>query len=241
MKNLFVISLLALVLTSCVIHVGVVPDGKSKYYSEVQLCEVADINQLYLSTGAADIELAGSYDNLIDIWVGYYESSPGDAIIYLENGSLKARSRSGNQVSIRKVSGEIPEWLSVKIANSSGNVSVSDMQEAHLIHISNASGNIALEDNEVNEMRIEAGSGNVYSSDDQAYKMRIRLGSGNVYLRDTEITEVDIESGSGNVTLEDSEVDFGSITSGSGDIILKDSEADRVRCKVGSGRVIHLD
>lgn len=241
MKRLILISLIALSLTSCVIHVGVVPDGNLKYYSEALLCEVCETNQLNVSTSTASIELEGSYDNIINILVGYYECRPGDAIIYLENGTIKAGSRSGKQVKISKVSGEIPGWLNLKISNSTGNVDVSYMQEAHQIRISNATGNISLEENDVEEMGIEVGSGNVYLTDNTAYEMRLRVGSGNIYLDDIGATNVDIQAGSGNVTLEDSDLDYGSISAGSGDIILIDSDAYNVDMKVGSGRIIHQD
>lgn len=221
MKRLIIIGLIALVLTSCVIQVGHgYYDEDLSYYNEAMLYQVCDLGQLEVSVSGAEIELEGSDDEIIDLVVGFNECRPGDAGIYIENGKIKARSISGKQVSITKIEGEIPQWLNLKISNTSGNVSV--------------------EDSEAAELDIQVGSGNVLLIDNSAYEAKIRAGSGNVYLEDSEINSIDIQVGSGNITFKDCELDYGSVTTGSGDIILKDSDYYDVDFKVGSGVIRHL-
>ena len=241
MKRLIFIALIALTLTSCVVHVGYQPDGDLEYYNEVLLYQICDFSQLHVSTGKADIELEGSDDDLIDLRVGYYEYFPGDAVIYIENGKIKARSASGRQVLITEISGEIPEWLDLKVSNATGNIDISDMQDSHQIYVSNASGNFSMEDCQAAEIDIQVGSGNVYLVDNAAYELKIRAGSGNVYLQDIEVTEIEIEAGSGNITFKDSYLINGSVTTGSGDIILHDTDEGYVRYRVGSGKVKYLN
>ncbi|HPV15146.1 MAG TPA: DUF4097 family beta strand repeat-containing protein [Candidatus Cloacimonadota bacterium] len=240
MKRLIIIGLIALVLTSCVIHVGYQPDGDLEYYNEALLYQVCDFSQLQVSTSTATIELEGSDDNHIDLVVGFYEYTPGDAVIYIENGTIKARSASGKQVLITEISGEIPQWLDLKVSNASGNIDISDMQDSQQIYISNASGDFFMEDSQAAEIDIQVGSGKVYLVDNAAYEIKIRAGSGDVYLQDSEVTEIEIEAGSGDVTFEDSELINGSVTTGSGDIILKNTEAGYVKYRVGSGEIKHL-
>lgn len=241
MKRLIIIGLIALVLTSCVIQVGHgYYDEDLSYYNEAMLYQVCDLGQLEVSVSGAEIELEGSDDEIIDLVVGFNECRPGDARIYIENGKIKARSISGKQVSITKIEGEIPQWLNLKISNTSGNIDISDMQDSHKIYVSSSSGNVSVEDSEAAELDIQVGSGNVCLIDNSAYEAKIRAGSGNVYLEDSEINSIDIQVGSGNITFKDCELDYGSVTTGSGDIILKDSDYYDVDFKVGSGVIRHL-
>lgn len=241
MKRLLILGLIALVLTSCVIHVGSEPEPRLKYYNEALLYQLCDITELKVSTNTAEVELEGWSENIIEIVVGYREAETDDGIIYIENGAIKARSASGKNVEITKVKGKIPRSLSLDISNATGNVDISNLNKARQIDISIGSGNFSLPNCSVTDANIDIDSGNASLRNSMVTSLDLEVGSGNVTLTNSMVDDIDIEVGSGNVTLKDCVLSYGSVTTGSGNIILQNTTGDRVRYVVGSGEVIYLD
>lgn len=241
MERLLLIAIAALALTSCLIQIGCENDLNLKYYNEAMLYQMPDTGKLEVETGAASIELEGWDENIIEIVVGYREYEPDDAEIYIENGAIKARSRSGKAVDITKVKGKIPKSLRLDLSNGSGNVTVSKLDKTPQIDVYTGSGNAYLADCQVANTNIEIGSGNASLTNSTITILELEAGSGNVTLTGSKVDDIDIEVGSGNVTLKDCELGNGSVTTGSGDIILQHTTAVNVSYHTGSGEVIYLE
>ena len=209
MKRLVLISLIALAAISGLIQFGCDHNLNLNYYNEVTLSQVYDLSELDLDTGAAEVDLEGWDENSVELLVGYREWEPDDATIYIENGAIKARSRSGKAVDITKVKGKIPKSLSLDLSNGSGNVAVSKLDKTPQIEVSIGSGNAYLTDCQITNANIEIGSGNASLSNSIVTTLDLETGSGNVTLNGSKVDDIDIEVGSGNVTLKDCELGSG--------------------------------
>lgn len=170
--------------------------------AETTLQEKYSYGSLELEEGSLFAELSGMPEQKVDLKVSYLEFQPGDATLSLSDGKIMAESKSGNPVAITRVSGSIPENLSLDMELGTGSVKLSKLK-----------GSPAVE--------VDTGTGSVILTDCSLDKLEAQTGTGSVSLTRCQINSAEIESGTGDIILEKSQVSKREFSSGTGKVIEK--------------------
>lgn len=179
-------------------------DGiKLKYSNEIDLQQVYELSYLELSSGTGSTNLHGVEDNVIDISVQYYEYSPGDASLYIEDGLLVASSISGKPVSISKVIGKVPQTTNLRINAGTGNIVVADMDRCSEISVDAGTGNIDISRSNVGKLRLSSGTGSITLSHVIVDSGIVSTGTGNILVNNSLITRKDFSVGTGRIIEND--------------------------------------
>lgn len=171
-----------------------------KFENTVNLAEEYALKDLELEGGTMDVDLQGDDVPKINLQIKYREYSPSDATIYIENGKITAKTKSGKPMAITNISGIIPNQLNVNINTGTGKVSISNLLKANTLKINTGTGKVDMIKCKINELMVNTGTGAVS-------------------LADCEVKQADIHTGTGDIRLQNTKVDKRNFSMGTGDLI----------------------
>ena len=189
-----------------------------KYVGEQNLETAYKALEFTINAGTADIDLKGEPGSQIKLKIGYKEYAPGDAIISLEQGTLKTSSKSGKQVHITSIVGTIPENLNLTFENGTGKILLSNLRNAARLNIESGTGDVELKNVHIRNVDIETGTGKITMNDCVLEMADIETGTGSIYLNGSYVKTAEVESGVGSMYLKDSTIDKQTFESGTGKI-----------------------
>ena len=197
---------------SCCISIGdqndpVIDGIKLKYENETSLSAKYDMPNLEILGGTLSASLQGRAGNGLIITIGYNEFEPGDAVVYIEDGKIKTKSVSGKPVSIFKVTGSIPENLSLNIQTGTGTIELSELKGKQGISINCGTGDFELIDSRIESLSVKTGTGSVSLSNNQIGLASIKTGTGNIKLNHNIINQQDFSVGTGKIISDESKLD----------------------------------
>ena len=174
-----------------------------KYINEVNIQQVYEHSHFEVSYGAGSTNLQGAEESIIDISVQYYEYSPGDASIYIEDGVIKTKSSSGKPVSIFKVLGKVPQSTNLRIDAGTGDIVVSDLGSCDKISVKAGTGNIKLSRTYVNKLSLSSGTGSITLDHINGDFGEVSTGTGNIIINNSSISSKDFSVGTGKIIEND--------------------------------------
>lgn len=187
-----------------------------KYEGEQILEEAYNLPELTIKSGTTNIDLKGVNDSTVKLKIGFKEYKPGDATIYLEQGELKTKSKSGKPVWLTSIIGSIPENLNLKIDNGTGSLMLANMHNVDLLNFEWGTGTIDLQNIRSTQLVIDTGTGEVNLDRCVAGTVRINTGTSSVNLRDSYLKSAEVNSGTGNLNLINSTIATNDFRSGTG-------------------------
>ena len=224
-SSLIFILISLVVVQACVIgcdeetRKSVLKDGSElKYAGEQSLEEAFSADKLTITSGIADVNLQGEPGSTLKLKIGYKEYKPGDAIVSIENGELKIKSKSGKAAMFTSISGTIPEQLNLALENGTGKILLSNLRDAAILNIESGTGDVEMHNVQIGNVEIENGTGRVSMTNCVLSTADIETGTGSINLNGSYIKAAEIESGTGSMYMKDSTIDKQNFESGTGKI-----------------------
>lgn len=201
-----------LILSSCEISIGgkndsVVDGIRLKYDNAMTLSRTYDLPNLEIPGGILSADLKGRAGKNMVLEIKYHEYEPGDATVFIADGKIQTRSKSGKPVSLYKITGSIPENLGLTIKSGTGRIELADLNGRQNISIDSGTGNIELRRCSIEKLSVDTGTGSVTLSDNRIDQVSVETGTGNLILNNNLINKQDFDSGTGKIIKNESNLD----------------------------------
>jgi DUF4097 and DUF4098 domain-containing protein YvlB len=163
-------------------------------------------NSFTMDESTADIILTGNTAKEADLKVSYQEYSKGDATVYLDKTTLKIKTKSGKPALITRIEGNIPRQLKLALSTSSGDISVSNLQDNPEVSLACSSGDIALAGCNSQSVKVQVASGDINVSKCNISDLVCETASGDISVSDSSIKTMKGETASGDINLRNSKI-----------------------------------
>lgn len=191
-----------------------------KHENKITLSDSYHLSNLDIQGELLSTSLQGRAGREISLDIKYKEYEPGDATVYIADGEIKTKSKSGKPVLINNITGSIPEDLGLTIKTGVGTIELSKLKGRQNISINSGVGDI-----ELSEFK-------------GLHDISINSGTGDIRLVDCNMAILSASTGTGSITLSNNQIDKSSIKTGTGNIILSNNALKQQDLSTGTGRVI---
>lgn len=236
-RSLFVMSILLLSISGCIIYVEGANHSSLKHKQETKTINTEDLNSLVANVGAGQLTIngvKGQKEIRVTANIYYHENTP--YILTLKKyGNIAKLNASFEQHKNMHPSPyidltlSIPAHLALDVNDGSGAIKITNM-EAN-IQLNDGSGNIQIVGG--HQLDIQDGSGSIIIKNNSG-NTRITDGSGMMTIRNS-AGDLMIDDGSGDIKLQHIAGNI-SITDGSGDININTAQG-KVTLDDGSGDI----
>ncbi len=263
------LSILAVALPACVIHVGG-PDGLSfGGWSGGTTSTVVDGRDVTERDGVLSVEgrelhharwvdvalPAGSCETLqLSTATGPVNvgGQPGDGTLRVRlwsevhgDGTVTVQHGrlvargSHGEVLVNEVAGSVPHGMSLRADSGTGAIILHALQSADHLEVESGTGEVRLTGCTSTRIFVEAGTSDVQVRGGQAERVDLNSGTGEVCLSGGRFGDVRVGTGTGDVSVEDCTVQKLQASSGTGDLVVHGGRVEEFHHELGTGE-IHL-
>ena len=198
------LSLMLLVLSSCHISIrsknDTVTNGiRLEHENETSLSGEYDLSNLEIMGGTFSASLRGRADSDMTLTVKYKEYEPGDATVYISDGKIQTKSKSGKPVSIYNINGDIPEHLGLDIKTGTGDIELTGLKGRQKITIKSGTGDLDVTGSNFGTLSVKTGTGSITVRDSKIEAASIKVGTGDIILDNSSVNQQEFSTGTGKI------------------------------------------
>jgi hypothetical protein len=176
---------------------------------------------LKIKTANGDIKINGHNSNTISGRVEIYEVKEGDAEIFIEDGEIKLKTKSGKEAKLGDIELMIPSSLkNMDIESVNGDIFVKEIISSNNSVFKGVNGDISIDNfSNLKEVTVKTLNGDVDINNSKFFSIKIQSVSGNIKLRESSIENAFIKTVSGDIDYRNTEIKNPDVKTVSGDII----------------------